>query len=306
MDPRKSEHTEIKARDGKSNTDDATIVLMRSFGLFENWAVSFTTMNFVSGMPVLFDFAPITGGPQAIIYPEATVITAEWFGWCLSDFAIIIGLIRNIISQYTVRWMLGLCAYNCAFLLGIYWIWFSIAASRRGGFQSTVIFTRFYNGINLDVDADGRTIVQASDGYRWVIGVLFGAWEFYGYDASVHLAEETKEASSVVARGMRTGTACTQLMSIPTLALVLLYIRKHGSAGETQGAVAILLIIWFYGLLCTGICLLSAQRITYAIARHGVLPFSSTFSKLGTNHLPVNAAFTIALLSIAINAAVIG
>jgi amino acid transporter len=118
--------------------------------------------------------------------------------------------------------MLRLCAYSCALLLGIYWIWFPIAASRRGGFQSSTIFTTFYNGINLDVDAEGSTIVQASDSYCWVVGVLFGAWEFYGYDASVHLAEETNEASSVVARGMWTGTACTWLMSIPTLALVLL------------------------------------------------------------------------------------
>jgi amino acid transporter len=74
----------------------------------------------------------------------------------------------------------------------------------------------------------------------------------------------------------------------------------------SKGAVAILLIIWFDGLLCTGVCILSAQRITYAIARDGVLPFGSTFSKLGRNHLPVNAALVIAFLSIAINAAVIG
>lgn len=73
-----------------------------------------------------------------------------------------------------------------------------------------------------------------------------------------------------------------------------------------EGAVAILIIIWFDGVLCTGVCILSAQRITYAIARDGVLPLSSTFAKLGENHLPVNAAFGIALLSVAINAAVIG
>ena len=60
-------------------------VFVRSFGLFENWAATFvrpvhvkliqhvetltpgqqTTMNFVSGMPVLFGFAMYTGGPQA-------------------------------------------------------------------------------------------------------------------------------------------------------------------------------------------------------------------------------------------------
>lgn len=128
----------------------------------------------------------------------------------------------NIVSQHTVRWMLRICAYSCALLLRIYWIWFPIAASRRGGFQSSAVSTRFYNGINLDVGTDGNTIVQVSDGCCWVIGVLSGAWAFYGYDAFVHLAEENNEVSSVVARGMWTGTACTWLMSIPTLALVLL------------------------------------------------------------------------------------
>jgi len=61
-----------------------TQVFIRSFGMFENWAatcmpclaalaliqalivhISVTTMNFVSGMPVLFGFAMYTGGPQA-------------------------------------------------------------------------------------------------------------------------------------------------------------------------------------------------------------------------------------------------
>lgn len=31
---------------------------------------------------------------------------------------------------------------------------------------------------------------QASDAYRWTISILFGAWVFYGYNASSHLAEE--------------------------------------------------------------------------------------------------------------------
>jgi hypothetical protein len=111
-----------------------------------------------------------------IVYPDTAVITAGWFDWCLSTFAILVGLIPNVINQDTVRWMLRLCAYSTALLLGIYWIWFPIAASRRGGFQPSTIFTTFYNGINLDVDADGRTIVQASDSYCWVIGILFGTW----------------------------------------------------------------------------------------------------------------------------------
>lgn len=67
--------------------------------------------------------------------------------------------------------------------------------------------------------------MQASNSYCWIVGILFGAWEFYGYDASVHIAEETHKASSVVAKGMWTGTLATWLGSVPTLAMVMLCIQ---------------------------------------------------------------------------------
>lgn len=48
-----------------------------------------------------------------------------------------------------------------------------------------------------------------------------GAWVFFGYDASAHLAEETKEASEVVAKGMWMATLSGWLLSVPTLIIVL-------------------------------------------------------------------------------------
>ena len=156
-----------------------------------------------------------------ICYPESEVIHKSWFGWCMSASVIILGAIPNCISPRAVRWMLKSCAYSTLVLLSFYIFWFPVAASRHKGFQSAKIFTTFYNGINYAVDEDGNTIKQASDSYCWIIGVLFGAWEFYGYDASVHLSEETHEASAVVAKGMWSGTLATWLLSIPILALVL-------------------------------------------------------------------------------------
>src|SRR4051812_14180377 len=38
---------------------------VRGLGMFENWAATFTTMDFVSGMPILLGFALATGGPEA-------------------------------------------------------------------------------------------------------------------------------------------------------------------------------------------------------------------------------------------------
>ena len=111
-----------------------------------------------------------------ILYPDSEVIYTPWFSWCLSTVSILLAIIPNCVNQFTVRWMLRTCAYSAVLLMSFYWIWFPIAASRGKGFQSSDIFTTFYNGINYGVDAKGDTIVQAGNSYCWVIGVLFGAW----------------------------------------------------------------------------------------------------------------------------------
>lgn len=97
---------------------------------------------------------------------------------------------------------------------------FPIAVAKNGKFQTREgVFNHFYNGIN------GGEEKQASDAYCWVVGVLFGAWVFYGYDASAHLAEETHDASITVARGMWMSTLSAWLLSIPTLIIVLFCIQ---------------------------------------------------------------------------------
>lgn len=122
---------------------------------------------------------------------------------------------------------------------------------------------------------------------------------------------------------MWTGTLTTWLASIPTLALIILCMQNFmgvvngGYANNwaeylvqlvgPKGAVAILVFTWLDGILCTGVCILSCQRITFAIARDGVLPFSKYLSRLSGRHsLPVNACLVVTFLALAIDAAVIG
>jgi hypothetical protein len=38
---------------------------LRSLGFFESWTATFTSMNFVSGIPVLYGFVMYTSGPKA-------------------------------------------------------------------------------------------------------------------------------------------------------------------------------------------------------------------------------------------------
>ena len=77
------------------------------------------------------------------------------------------------------------------------------------------VFGHFYSGINL-----GET-QQASDAYCWIISIFLGAWVFYGYNASAHLAEEKLRASEVVANGIWISTFSAWFLSVPTLIIIL-------------------------------------------------------------------------------------
>lgn len=226
---------------------------MRHLGLFENWAATFTSMNFVSGIPVLFGWAMYTGGPQSafanwtmvgglsfivslvmaeiaaafptaggiyfwsyrlggdtwgpflswmtawwnwagwicvvpgvqqgatnfllsglqIQYPDAEVLTKGWLAWLLTAIGMFFATAPNVVSQRVLQLYFRFAVFIFFALFALYWTWFPAKAS--GHFQTrNGAFNNFYNGIN---EGDRK---QASDAYCWVIGVLFGAWVFYG------------------------------------------------------------------------------------------------------------------------------
>lgn len=73
-----------------------------------------------------------------------------------------------------------------------------------------------------------------------------------------------------------------------------------------NGAVAVLSLLWVDSTCATASCFMSAQRVTFAISRDGVLPFSKYFRQLSKNRIPVHAAYLVCALSIIITLAVIG
>jgi amino acid transporter len=73
-----------------------------------------------------------------------------------------------------------------------------------------------------------------------------------------------------------------------------------------NGAVAILAMLWVDSTCATASCFMSAQRVTYAISRDHVLPFSSVFRKLSSRKMAVNAALLVFVISIVVTTAVIG
>jgi amino acid transporter len=254
-----------------------------------------------------------------IQYPDATVLSKGWFAWLLTTIGMLFALIPNIWNPKLLQYYFRFAVTIFFTLFLFYWIWFPIkvAATPDMHFNSASgVFRHFYNGINLG------TTQQASDAYCWIISILFGAWVFYGYDASAHLAEEMLQASEVVAKGIWISTFSAWFLSVPTLIVILFCLQDfEGIISATyannwgeylvqvvgkKGAVAILSMLWVDSTCATASCLLSAQRVTYAISRDHVLPFSSFFRKLSKRKMAVNAALLVYFISVAITCAVIG
>ncbi|KAB5559584.1 amino acid or gaba permease [Coniochaeta sp. 2T2.1] len=280
-------------------------------GLFENCAATFTSTHFINGLPVLFGWVMYTGGPKSAFANWTMAVSPSlchywmtawwnWAGWVCVVPGVQQGATNLLLATLEVRFPESeeLCKGWFGWLLTAVGMGFPTLPNVRGAasgmhhFQSREGgFGRFYNGINFGEE------VQAGDEYCWIIGVLFGAWVFFGYGASAHLAEETHEASKVVAKGMWMATLSSWLLSIPTYGVQLV--------GE-DGAVAVLALLWVGSACATASCFMSAQRVTFAISRDGVLPFSPYYRQLGGNKIRVHAAYLVCGLSIVITFAVIG
>lgn len=113
-----------------------------------------------------------------IKYPGAQgaagILGTGWFSWLLTALGMVLAMLPNVLSQCVLKLYFRFAVFVFFVLFAMYWVWFPVSA--RGRFQRVDgVWGRFYNGINEDGIAK-----QASDSYTWVIGILFGAWVFYG------------------------------------------------------------------------------------------------------------------------------
>ncbi|PFH62472.1 hypothetical protein XA68_13374 [Ophiocordyceps unilateralis] len=251
-----------------------------------------------------------------INFPETAYLRQGWFQLLATLCGLLIALLPNVTSQRLLQLYFRFAIAMFFVLFFVFWIWFPISV--QGRFQSPeFVFKKFYNGVNQGSSQ------QASDSYCWMISLLFGAWEFGGYDAAAHLAEETRHASKTVARGMWLSTVSTTILSIPTVVLILFCIQDfealisaHYANNWAQflvdvvgrrGATAILVMSWIDCTCSTAACLLSAQRVTFAISRDNILPGSVWIKKVGGgNSIPVNAAIFVVSIAAAVSCSILG
>jgi amino acid transporter len=216
-----------------------------------------------------------------------------------------------------MRWMIRLTVGSFAILFIIFTLALPIhvALSKDLKFQDRSIVNNFHYGVNT------QGTLQASAAYCWIVGWLFPAWEFYGYDASVHISEETKKASKTVAWAILSGLLLTLFLSVPTLVSLIFCIQdfeamlKAGFVNNfaeylrqivgKEVAFVILIICWFDSMLATTVSFMSAQRVTFALARDRILPCSEWIGKLTPNKMPRNAGIVVLGFAIFIEACIL-
>ncbi|CAF1427741.1 unnamed protein product [Rotaria magnacalcarata] len=146
------------------------------------------------------------------------------------------------------------------------------------------VFTSTYNGTGFPFI------------YVCFIGVVPALFSFSGYDAGAHLAEETRDAGRATPKGIVGTCICSAVVGATYLLALLFSIpnvrsfveSNQHSGGELSLAIAtyqlavpspgplLLTILLLVNLYFAGMSSLTAtSRISFAMARDGVLPFSA-------------------------------
>lgn len=146
------------------------------------------------------------------------------------------------------------------------------------------------------------------------LGLLLPIYTITGFDASAHTAEETRDASRSVPRGIVTSVLWSSLFGYLMLCAFVLAIPDMDKAAATGGNVffatldavlpgplktGLLVAILISQLLCGLATVTSASRMIFAFARDGGLPASSALKRVHARlRSPVAAIWTASVISI--------
>ncbi|KAF5346952.1 hypothetical protein D9758_010129 [Tetrapyrgos nigripes] len=268
-----------------------------------------TTANYIVSQLVVWDVS-FPGGISSS--------NVKWraFIWAVSEALLLLSVLINRLPPkwYSMVFKFSVGLMMLDFFLCV--IWLPIGVSRTYGFRSAgEVFTGTYNGTG------------APPAWNWILSFLFTAGTMTGFDASGHIAEETKNASIVAGKGILTSAIATGVLGFITTILFLfctpdldtlfaleapqpfvqIYAMALGKGPSVfMTIIAVIGLILFHEnvdenvdvALCylvqnTSIAIVAASRLIFAVARDGVLPMSSWIGTVTPNGQPQNAVTVI-------------
>lgn len=253
---------------------------------------------------------------SAIMILNPDYDNALWKQFLLDCVWAITTTAMNVISEDFMKWFYRLSSGLNLFVFLLFLTWLPAKVPK---WQSGSIMLQFndYTGATQYFGSEAN-----AKAYVWLIALLFPAWTFYGYDASAHVAEETENAAKTASRGMYTAVGVAFIGSFALLLLLLfsiqdldeiisyqypqpiatLFVQTVGREGAATFMVFLFLVSWS----CTVACAMSISRITYAVSRDQILPFSKYWHHMSAAKMPVRAQWLCCALTIILLLPVVG
>jgi amino acid transporter len=147
--------------------------------------------------------------------------------------------------------------------------------------------------------------------YVLPLGMLLPMYTIIGYDASAHISEETRNASTAAPKGLWKSIFYSALIGW-VLLLALVFAAKDVDAINDGGGTALAVLnsalsadlaklvvtISVVGqFFCGMACLTSASRMTFAFSRDGAVPGHRLWSKLNAQQTPANAVVAVSVVA---------
>jgi translation initiation factor 5B len=227
------------------------------------------------------------------------------FIWILSELMLLVSVAINYLPPKLYS---GIFKFSVALLMLDFFlclIWLPIGVSKTYGFRSASdVFTMTYNGTG------------APAGWNWLLSFLFTAGTLTGFDASGHIAEETKNASVNAARGILSSAIATGVFGFITTILFLFctpdldtvfalnapqpFVQIYALALGKKASIFMTIIAVLGLIMNTTVAIVASSRLVFAVARDGVLPLSGWIGQVDAQGQPRNAITVIFIFAAAI------
>ncbi|KAF9872106.1 amino acid transporter [Colletotrichum karsti] len=217
--------------------------------------------------------------------------------WAATEVMLAAAVLFNFLPPRYFKWIFYLSTTLVLLDFVLNMVWLPIATKQTYGFRSPrEAFLTTYNGTG------------APPVWNWCLSYLATAGSIIGFDASGHVAEETKNASVAAARGIFWSTVASGVGGMTVIILFLfcvpgpetlfsfggtqtfvpLYAAILGQRAHIVMNIICVVALWFN----TAIAILAASRLIFAVARDGVLPYSAWVSTV-VNGQPRNAVIVV-------------
>ncbi|KAG2345013.1 hypothetical protein BDR05DRAFT_998624 [Suillus weaverae] len=218
--------------------------------------------------------------------------------WAISEGMLLLSVAINYLPP---KFYSGIFKFSIGLMMLDFFlclIWLPIGVANTYGFRSANdVFTMTYNGTG------------APAGWNWLLSLLFTAGTLTGFDASGHIAEETKNASVVAAKGIFWSAIATGVLGFITTILFLFctpdlntvfalnapqpFVQIYALALGKKASILMTVIAVIGLIMNTTVAIVASSRLVFAVARDGVLPLSGWIGTVDSKGQPRNAVTVI-------------